>query len=108
MLGNVHGTSTSIFLNSESDTPLPLASTMTGAFPVRTTVTKKAVLAEPLAGTFTRSRRNSSISGKSSITFNTFCWNTLFVSQNQKVHQDYKFRWNGRTGGSIGLFEINR
>lgn len=60
----VTGTLTSIVLNSESETPLPLASTITGASPVRTTVTKNAVLAEPLAGTFTRSRRKSSISEK--------------------------------------------
>lgn len=55
-------TLTSIVLNSESETPLPEASTKTAASPVRTTVTKNAVLADPLAGTVKRSRRNNSIS----------------------------------------------
>lgn len=55
-------TLTCMVLKSESETPLPLASTMTGASPLRTTVTKNAVLTEPRAGTVTRSRRNNSIS----------------------------------------------
>ena len=51
-------------LKSESETPFPLASTMTGASPPRTAVTKKAVLVDPRAGTVTRTRRNNSISGE--------------------------------------------
>lgn len=48
--------------NRDADTPLPFASIMMGASPVRTEVTKKAVLLDPRAGTVTRNRRNNSIS----------------------------------------------
>lgn len=59
---NICYTFTSIVLKSESETPLPAASTMTGAAPVRTAVIRKAVLTDPRAGTVTRTRRNNSIS----------------------------------------------
>lgn len=45
----------------DAETPLPVASMITDASPLRTTVTKKAVLADERAGTVTRTRRNNSI-----------------------------------------------
>lgn len=65
-------TLTSIVLNRDADTPFPLASTMIGASPLLTAVTKKAVLFKPFAGTVTRRRRNNSTSANKIITKRLF------------------------------------